>query len=79
MTVQKQCNAHHYRRTRLALGMASVILLSVANTSVAENKILHLDIQAQIIGTALMELGQRAGVQIIFPLRYWSKRKIADP
>ena len=56
-----------FKRNRLVIGVASAIALSLSSNAMADSAEIDLDIKGQKIGPVMMELGQRAGVQIIVP------------
>ncbi len=55
-----------YQKYKLALGIASAILLSASTTVSADTGKVDLNIKSQKIGSALVELGESTGVQILF-------------
>ena len=63
MTIKKTS----FKRNRLAAGLASALAFSISTGLQADEKTVDLDINTQKIGPAMMALGQRAGVQIMFP------------
>ena len=55
------------KRSPLFVGITSAMALTLSGITMADSSNLDLNIKGQKVGPALMELGQRAGVQIIVP------------
>ncbi|MDM3871433.1 TonB-dependent receptor [Porticoccus sp. W117] len=58
---------HSTRRKRMVVNMASAIALMAAMSVQADDSKFDLNIKGQTAGSALVELGETSGVQIIFP------------
>lgn len=58
-------NKIRFRKKRLVVGFSSVLCFSASFYSLGSEGLLDLDIKKQEVGNALMELGEKAGVQIV--------------
>ncbi|MDM3869748.1 TonB-dependent receptor [Porticoccus sp. W117] len=56
-----------FKAKRLAVGISAALALTLACGAQASEKTISLEIKSQKIGSALMEFGERAGVQVILP------------
>lgn len=58
-----------FKKKRIALALTSVLAISASMQSLGgEPGRIHLSIESQPVGNALMELGKAAGVQIVVPM-----------
>lgn len=69
-------NIKKYCMSGLSMGLVSAVMLSIGLH--ADNSTLNLDIKGQNIGSALMELGQKAGIQIMLPREITTNVKTTD-
>ncbi|WIO75061.1 TonB-dependent receptor [Porticoccaceae bacterium LTM1] len=58
---------NRFRKKKLVLGLSSAIAFTVSCGALGGEKLLDLNIEKQGVGNTLMELGEKAGVQIILP------------